>query len=114
MDSKLKLDSSLEEFKKVVNRLLEHPSLDSALGTNIASLGLGDLFYEANTDFKKDSIGAAKEYIRLIDLCLYEFQKMIPQMNGESWHIDLYREQMDGRKDLVKKAVLYSDYFRNN
>lgn len=108
MDLRLQLDLSLGRFAGVVRRLLEDPCLDSALEANIASLRLEGLFYETEESGEVPIENGIK-YFRLIDMCLREFQNMIPRLNGEAWHVDLYREQMDGRKDLIGKMIHYSN-----
>ena len=113
MDSKMQLDLSLKRFSRVVNRLLRHPCLGVALEADIASMEPEELLDKIERDLiEHDSrdvlIGEAEEYIRLVDKCLSEFQRMIPGLNGDGWHVDLYREQMQGREDLIRGIIGHS------
>ena len=109
MESEPQLYLYMERFRGDVNRLLLSPCLDTAMKVNIASLypplELEILFHEIEPDSKKVSLNEAAEYVQLVGLCLNQFDEMIPRLNGDAWHVDLCREQMQWRGDLVRMLI---------
>lgn len=107
------LESSLKRFGKIVGKLRENPCLDNASDVNIASIKLGGLFHSIFSEDKEIPEDYADDYIMLIHSCYSEFNKMLPSLNGDALHIDLYREQMSGREDIVRmlmKGLTSSEY----
>jgi hypothetical protein len=101
------LDEPLEEFRAVVIRLLESPTLETALDANLASLRLRELFHETETEQGGIPANAAERYSGYAHFCIAKFQEMIPRLNGDARHVDLYSEQMRGRKILVRQMTQY-------
>lgn len=108
----LSLRESFERFEGIVRTLLESCSLEDtfsiAQNVNIASIGLMEFFYEDSSNgrayFKE-----ARTYSNLIRSCLRKFQEIIPSLNGQAWHVDLYREQMQGRIKLINRIYRARD-----
>ena len=106
------LDSSLIEFEGRVRKLLEPCSLDEAFDAaqeaNIASM-MEESFYEVDYhDSSRFPLNEAERYIQLIDICLGKFEIMRPGLNGHSLDVELIREQMIGREELVGMLIGYS------
>jgi hypothetical protein len=99
MLQKLNFKESLKEFEIAVTKLSENPVLENALDANIRSLKIMDLFYKEESN----EIGSeyAKCYNQLVCLCLKEFREMMPKLNGQAIHVELYSEQMRGRINLM-------------
>ncbi len=101
------LEQLLSELENTVKRLLENPSLGNALNTNLASLKLKELLYDIESYDGGIPLEMATTYSRQVEICLRKFQEMLPRLNGEARHVDLYSEQMRGRILLVNKMRHY-------
>ena len=108
----LSLRELLGEFKGVVGRLLGPCSLDDAFNlaqdANFATIGLTELVYKNGSNG-----GVSHEEVRtykgLVVSCLMKFQELIdnPELNGQRWYVDLCREQMQGRLELLNEMECY-------
>jgi len=100
----------LEDFAIAVERLgekslSETAFLEVALGANIASLRAMKPLDEWGLKNREACFEYATDYKILVGLCLKEFQERIPWLNGQAWHVDLYRIQMGVRAGLVTNWV---------
>lgn len=108
----LSLEESLEGFGVIVRTLLKSFSLEDAFPAAqhaaIASIGLMK-FYDEDSSNGREFNEEATVYTDLIRLCLGKFQEMLnhPEANGQRKHLDLYREQMEGRIKLINR--MYSE-----
>lgn len=103
MTQKSKLEDSLKEFALAVKKLIENPRLESALEANHHSLKFMAFFYERALTNKEAGSKYVIGYNKLVSLCLKEFKKMIPNLDGQAWHVELYSEQMRGRASLINR-----------
>lgn len=107
------LEISLRRFENMVSRLVESPTLDTALGANLSSIELRELFHQIESDEGGIPVEAARTYLGYAYTCLNTFQEMIPGLNEEKRHVDLYSEQMRGRMALVNQMKQYGNGKQN-
>ena len=92
----------MKEFNGVVKKLVKTPCLDIALDANIHSLRTME-FFDKDASNGKAFYKEATEYLDIIRSCLRKFREMIPNLNGQVRHVELYSEQMSGRLQDVNK-----------
>ena len=106
-NSESTLNLILREFDKSVEELEKTSSLEAAMKANLASLKWIHTIYE----IEKEDGGIPKElaerYATDISKCIKKFQEIISKLNGEARHIDLYCEQMRGRRNLINSIKHY-------
>jgi hypothetical protein len=103
------LETSLKEFAKAEETLVAMPVikadldalLKAALNANLSSLKVMDPFYEENLRKGKISLESTNHYTWLTSLCLIKFQEIMPKLNGQARHVELYSEQMRWRMGVV-------------
>lgn len=105
---KIILETTMLEFHEIVGKLLKNPSLENALQANLYSLKAKEAFYNAYIK-GEEFIQESRDYSKLIHLCLRKFNEMIPGLNWQIRHIDLYCEQMRGRLTQVLKMNKFQD-----
>ncbi|MBR9704584.1 hypothetical protein GOV12_04175 [Candidatus Pacearchaeota archaeon] len=101
------LEESLKEFEDGVRLLLKSPSLITALRVNLRSLDIKDLFQGIESQEGKIPLIFATRYKSYVKSCLDKFREIMPGLNGDTRHVDLYIEQMRGRVLLVNRMKHY-------
>ena len=95
------LDTKLSELSVLTSRFLYDPSLKNALFANLSSLELKEML--CKDDSLKDIPKKYKEqYNFRLNSILRKIEETIPKANGEAFHLELYREQMIGRQELLE------------
>jgi hypothetical protein len=110
MNNNTRLEINLQVFENALQTLVDSPTLDTALSANLASLQKKEELERVGEIRGNIPLKLARKYILMINTCVDEFQRMLPRMNGDAWHIDLYIEQMQGRADTISRLQTNPNY----
>lgn len=100
MDKNSQLEMSTEKFESLVRALFQNPCLETALYVNLASMRIVEK-RKFNEGMPPEEI---RTYTRLMDSCVRKFLEMIPELDGQAWHVDMYRQQMQWRREEINRA----------
>ena len=113
MNQTSQLETNLQNFEEAIITLRNRPNLDSALYAILLSIDLNELFDLEQKNKGRVSPSEVKRYLEIINSCIGQFEKMIPNLNGQAYHVDLYIEQMLGRADIVSRMNRLPDHHSN-